>query len=64
MTFIGGAPQPPAGTLINGDFSQPQLSTNSYIYINTYILIYSRHWFQKLSFEILSKLPSEILHLY
>jgi hypothetical protein len=34
MTFIGGAPPPPSGTLINGDFSQPQLPNNSYIYYN------------------------------
>ena len=31
MTFIGGAPSPPSNiTIVNGNFSQPQLSNNSY----------------------------------
>lgn len=40
MTFIGGSPPPPSANLINGDFSEPQLSSNSYQYIsdNTTVL--------------------------
>ena len=33
MTFIGGAPPPPSGTLINGNFDQPQLANNSFRYL-------------------------------
>jgi hypothetical protein len=32
MTFIGGSPPPPSGSLQNINFSQPQLSSNSYTY--------------------------------
>jgi hypothetical protein len=34
MTFIGGAPPPPT-PIINGSFSEPQISNNSYKYINS-----------------------------
>ena len=35
MTFIGGAPPPPSGSLQNGSFSQPQIANNSYQYISS-----------------------------
>ena len=35
MTFIGGAPPPPAGNLQNGSFEQPQIASNSYQYISS-----------------------------
>lgn len=35
MTFIGGAPPPPAGNLQNGNFDQPQIANNSYQYITS-----------------------------
>jgi len=34
MTFVGGSPPPPAVNLINGNFSQPQIPNNSYIFVN------------------------------
>jgi hypothetical protein len=34
MSFIGGSPPPPT-QIINGDFSQPQIASNSYQYINS-----------------------------
>jgi len=36
MTFIGGTPPPAnSGTILNGNFSQPQISSNSYQYITS-----------------------------
>lgn len=35
MTFIGGSPPPPTGNLQNGNFTQPQISSNSYQYISS-----------------------------
>jgi hypothetical protein len=35
MTFIGGAPPPPSGSLQNGNFSQPQIANDSYQYVNS-----------------------------
>lgn len=35
MTFIGGSPPPPEGSLQNGNFTQPQISNNSYQYISS-----------------------------
>ena len=35
MTFIGGAPSQPTANLQNGNFSQPQIATNSYQYISS-----------------------------
>jgi hypothetical protein len=35
MTFIGGAPAPPAGNFQNGSFEQPQIASNSYQYISS-----------------------------
>ena len=35
MTFIGGAPPPPSGSLQNGNFTQPQIANNSYQYISS-----------------------------
>jgi len=34
MTFIGGSP-PPQGAIVNGNFEQPSISSNSYEYINS-----------------------------
>jgi hypothetical protein len=34
MTFIGGSPPPPSGSLQNGNFTQPQIANNSYQYLN------------------------------
>ena len=35
MTFIGGTPPPPSASIINGDFSQPQIASGSYQYISS-----------------------------
>ena len=35
MTFIGGSPPPPSGSLQNGNFAQPQIANNSYQYISS-----------------------------
>jgi len=35
MTFIGGTPPPPSGSLQNGNFNQPQIASNSYQYISS-----------------------------
>jgi len=35
MTFIGGSPPPTEGSLQNGNFTQPQIASNSYNYISS-----------------------------
>jgi hypothetical protein len=35
MTFIGASPPPPVANIQNGNFSQPQIASNSYQYINS-----------------------------
>jgi len=35
MSFIGGAPPPPTGSIQNGNFAQPQIANDSYQYISS-----------------------------
>ena len=42
MTFIGGAPPPPSGTIQNGNFDQPSIANDSYQYLSG---LYGGWWY-------------------